>query len=307
MVRPLFPETSNNLLSHISDEELVEVIISLELRKEQTRPINKRKSKNNLSFNQSFMKKKMETEASFQKEMYQVKEKETKLVAPLLLYHQIQKLFAAVGVSGVLFHRERSTYPEYCQTILTDFEKKLESENNIKVAFFKDGKDPSKIGNCSHYAACQLLNQLVSKGILNESFSEPNNQPKLAFKYNKTVLANLAWELSSILDIQKLEKQTGVWEMICPTPMDKKVLRQFRPKGQCMATLFSNKGKLKVLAQGKDNHFFSGSDQGELRIFDFEKFSSEKESLLRGTIDMNHLINKTHNKKRGSFSTCQER
>ena len=225
---------------------------------------------------------------------------EQKMLRPTRLYSRVQKTFSSCATTRLLFERPSPGYFEYTQNVLQDFEKLFDQELNIRVSFFEDPKEPFKSEKCSHYAVARLRDQVARR-------AESNNEGTLlSGVFNRAVLLNAAKELTNILEVEKLEKQSGNWEMVMPTPVNKKVARQYRPKGQCLATLFSNKGRLKVLARGRGNLFFSGSDQGEVRVFDFDKFADENEPLLRSRIDMGAVNDSGRRPKRHSFSTCPD-
>lgn len=266
---------------------------------------NKRLSKHGqTSFMSSFVRKKSARENPIPENKNLKREpKDQRLLRPIQLYSKIQKLFAVCGTVGNLFQRPALKYPEYCQNALADYEKRFETQCNIKLCFFADPKDSFKLQKCSHYSIVKLRNELLQRS---SSLLDQNNSGTLAMMHNQTVLVNAAQELINILEVEKLEKQSGTWEMVMPPPPDKKSVRQFRPKGQCLATLFSNRGKLKVLAKGRNNMFFSGSNQGEIRVFDFSKFFTENESLLRSKIDMNVVVDRVRKPRRNSFSTCPD-
>jgi hypothetical protein len=229
--------------------------------------------------------------------------KDQRLLRPTQLYSKILKIFSVCGTIGNLFKRENPGYPEYCQNVLSNFEKKFDSDYNTKLCFFTDVKDPFRIQKCSHYSIVKLKNELLQRS---PNMIEANESGFVPLQFNQALLLSACHELINILEVEKLEKQSGNWEMVMPLPINKKKIRQFRPKGRCLATLFSNRGKLKVLTKGKNQMFFSASDQGEIRVFNFENFSEEGKSLLQSKIDINSVIDQTKKPRKNSFSTCPD-
>lgn len=307
MVKPLFGhlELSNEFADEISVDEACSLIRLYEPpRLSESQSKIKRMSKHGQSsFMTNFRKKSIKENMKMESKAPKREPKDQRLLRPIQLYSKIQKMFAVCGTIENLFQRPVLKYPEYCQNALADFEKKFETQCNIKLCFFTDPKDSFKLQKCSHYSVVKLSNELLQRS---PSLLEKNDSNTIAMLHNQTVLINAAQELINILEVEKLEKQSSTWEMVMPPPPDKKSIRQFRPKGQCLATLFSNRGRLKVLARGKNNMFFSGSDQGEVRIFDFSMFFKPNESLLRSKIDMNVVVNRIQNPRRNSFSTCPD-
>ena len=307
MIRPLFEsEKTMDFIENLSVDELCNLIQKFEIKKTNAMmfPPKKRLSKNGQSSFISMTTRKksardmLRRQETKEKKTLQIKEQ--RLIKPVRLYQKIQKLFAVCGTLKTFFKRVNPGYAEYLQNVLLDFEKKFETDCNVKLSFFVDPKDPFRIEKCSHYSIEKLRNELLQRN------PESDSSGKVAYLNNKSILLSAAKELINILEVEKLEKQSGNWEMVMPLAPDKKSVRQFRPKGQCLATLFSNRGRIKVMTKGKDKKFFSGSDQGEIRVFDFNKFSEEGESLLRSKIDMNTLMERSKNPRKNSFSTCPD-
>jgi hypothetical protein len=242
------------------------------------------------------------TEAKRMSPLHEGGSNEQRVIKPINFYSKVQKIFVSCATVNLLFTRPNPGYLEYSQNVLGDFEKNFDNTCNIKVSFFEDPKEPFKSEKCSHFAISKLKDQMLqrSRSIMQEDHTV------LSKIHNHNVLLNAAKELTNILEVEKLEKQSGNWEMVTAQPVDKKSARQYRPKGQCLATLFSNKGKLTVLAQGKDKMFYSGSDQGEIRVFDFGMFAEENEPLLRSRIDVNQVNSGAVRPRRNSFSTCPD-
>jgi hypothetical protein len=307
MTKSLFKECSSlNLMSGMTVSEVCQLIQSYECPKTNRTSIKKKRlSKSGTS---SFMnisnRKGSNRDLSKNLETKSAPDpKDQKLLRPTQLYSKILKIFSACGILGNLFKRENPGYPEYCQNVLSDFEKKFEAEFNIKLCFFLDSKDPFRLQKCSHYSIVKLKNELLQR---NPKISEYSDSGVVALLNNQSLLLSACHELINILEVEKLEKQSGNWEMVMPLPIDKKKIRQFRPKGRCLATLFSNTGKIKVLTKGKDKMFFSASNQGEIRVFDFKNFSEQGKSLLCSKIDINSVVDQTKKPRKNSFSTCPD-
>ena len=238
---------------------------------------------------------------------------ELRTLSPEVLYQNVQRVFVVIGYLNTLFKRQNKVYQEYTQNVLEEYERRFNRETGLKVTLVKDKKEPLLVSGSSHYVLTQLLQALrrTPINILEKPYARRITQietdsESLSRQFNRLMTMELVTQLEGLLSIEKLDKKTEYWQLSDDREPNKKLLRQFRPKGQCMATLYSNKGKLKVLARGKEDIFFSGSDQGEVRVYDFDKFTSESETLLRKTIDVNELLSRPHNRKKHSFSTCPD-
>lgn len=217
--------------------------------------------------------------------------KEVKLIKPKLVYYEIQKIFIATAFTELLFSKIVKKNAEYVQEVLNELESLYDESLKMPFIFSLSPKNQSKLFQCSHFIIEKFLNHLNSK--------QSNS-------HNFFILKSVANTFVNLLYSQKIDKQTIQWEIINPSPCKIKIMREFRPKGQCVATLYSNNGKIKVVTKGADNFFYSGSDKGEIRVYNFDNFSSEKNGLVTDVVNMNNYTQQGVLKKKTSISSVSE-